>query len=152
MEVTFREALPSDKETLLLLEQQVVEAERPYNADIRGEGAYYYNIDELIASEQACLLVGLVGDQIVATGYAQLRESKGSLVHDKHSYLGFMLVLEEFRGLGINKLIMDLLLTWSRDQGASHVYLDVYDENESAVKAYKKVGFEKSLVEMKLKL
>lgn len=152
MEVKFRQATKEDKEILLSLEQQVVEAERPYNPEIKEIGAHYYDLDDLITSSNAYLLVGEVDGQIVATGYAQIRNSKASLVHEKHSYLGFMLVLEEFRGLGINKLVVDLLLKWSKEQGADYVYLDVYDENDSAVKAYQKVGFEKALVEMKLKI
>lgn len=152
MEVKFRQATKEDKEILLSLEQQVVEAERPYNPEIKELGAHYYDLDDLITSSNAYLLVGEVDGQIVATGYAQIRNSKASLVHEKHSYLGFMLVLEEFRGLGINKLVVDLLLKWSKEQGADYVYLDVYDENDSAVKAYQKVGFEKALVEMKLKI
>jgi len=152
LEVKFRQATIEDKEILLSLEQEVVEAERPYNSDIRENGAHYYDLDDLISSSQAQLLVGEVEGKIVATGYAQIRSSKTSLVHEKHSYLGFMLVLEEFRGLGINKLVVDLLVKWSKEQGADYVYLDVYDGNDSAVKAYQKVGFEKTLVEMKLKL
>lgn len=152
MEVKFRQATKEDKEILLSLEQQVVEAERPYNPEIKELGAHYYDLDDLITSSNAYLLVGEVDGQIVATGYAQIRNSKASLVHEKHSYLGFMLVLEEFRGLGINKLVVDLLLKWSKEQGADYVYLDVYDKNDSAVKAYQKVGFEKALVEMKLKI
>jgi len=152
LEVKFRQATKEDKEILLSLEQQVVEAERPYNPEIKEIGAHYYDLDDLITSSNAHLLVGEVDGQIVATGYAQIRNSKASLVHEKHSYLGFMLVLEEYRGLGINKLVVDLLLKWSKEQGADYVYLDVYDENDSAVKAYQKVGFEKALVEMKLKI
>ena len=97
MEVKFRQATKDDIEILLSLEQHVVEAERPFNPDIKNTGAHYYDLDDLVSSSNALLLVGEVEGKIVATGYAQIRSSKPSLVHEKHSYLGFMLVLEEYR-------------------------------------------------------
>jgi ribosomal protein S18 acetylase RimI-like enzyme len=56
----------------------------------------------------------------------------------------------EYRGLGINKQILDTLIKWSKTQDVSDFYLDVYNENDAAVNAYKKLGFVKTLVEMKL--
>jgi hypothetical protein len=41
---------------------------------------------------------------------------------------------------------------WSKEQGIFDLYLDVYAENEAAVKAYEKAGFSKSLVQIKIKL
>ena len=90
--------------------------------------------------------------QIIGTGYAKIRASKKSLKHTKHSYLGFMYVAPTHRGLGINKLIMDRLIDWSKKEGIHDFYLDVYAENDSAIKAYEKVGFVKSVVEMKINL
>jgi len=43
-----------------------------------------------------------------------------------------------------------LLTQWSRDKGAEALYLDVYSQNSSAIRAYEKVGFAPCLVEMKL--
>jgi ribosomal protein S18 acetylase RimI-like enzyme len=61
-----------------------------------------------------------------------------------------MYVSPDFRGKGINKALVGHLISWSKNKGAQAVYLDVYSENASAIKAYEKVGFEPSLLEMKL--
>ena len=37
-------------------------------------------------------------------------------------------------------------------QGVPDLYLDVYDGNDAAIRAYKKIGFSKSLIEMKINL
>jgi len=147
-----REALPSDKETLLALEQQVIEAERPFNSTIKSKDASYYDLDNLLTNKASHLLVAELQGDIIATGYAQIRDSKTSLAHSKHAYLGFMYVAPAHRGLGINKVIMDGLMNWSKGQEVTDLYLDVYDGNEAAIKAYEKVGFVKSLVEMKIHL
>ena len=147
-----RDALSKDQSDLLRLEQKVVEAERHYNFTIKSENAIYYDLNNLIMDDNSHLIIAEFKGKIIGTGYAQIRESKKSLKHAKHSYLGFMYVASEYRGLGINKLMMDNLIEWSKEHRVFDLYLDVYDENTAAISAYKKVGFVKSLVEMKINL
>jgi len=147
-----RKALLKDQATLLSLEQEVIEAERPYNSTLKFKDAAYYDLDYLLIDKASHLIVAELKDKIIATGYAQIRASKQSLNHTRHAYLGFMYVAAEYRGLGINKSIMGTLIDWSKEQGVSDVYLDVYDGNDAAIRAYEKVGFVKSMVEMKINM
>ena len=147
-----RKALSKDQSALLNLEQKVIEAERPFNNTIKSENAIYYDLNNLVADDASYLIVAELKGKIIGTGYAQIRESKKSLKHSKHAYLGFMYVEPDYRGLGINKLIIDNLIDWSKQQGIFDLYLDVYDGNDAAIRAYEKVGFSKSLVEMKINL
>ncbi|GIU53069.1 GNAT family N-acetyltransferase [Shewanella sp. KT0246] len=148
--IIYRRATLADKNVLLNLEQKVVEAERPFNSIIKSVGATYYDLDSLLTQENSMLMVAVDGNSIIATGYVQIRASKKSLKHIEHGYIGFMYVAAEYRGLGLNKLIMDELIHWSTKRGVFDFYLDVYAKNDAAIKAYKKVGFEASMVEMKL--
>jgi len=150
--LNIREANLDDLPQLLELEQCVVEAERPYNDSIKDGTAIYYDIENLIKANNSCLLVAEAENSIIATGYAQIRDSKQSLKHMQHSYLGFMYVSPEYRGQGLNAKIMDKLIDWSRNKGAVDFYLDVYADNIPAIKAYEKVGFAPSLLEMKLNI
>jgi len=147
-----RKALVKDQSDLLGLEQKVIEAERAFNPAIKAKDAIYYDLNKLLEDEDFLLMVADLNGVIIGTGYAQIRESKKSLRHNKHSYLGFMYVAAEFRGLGINGMIMNSLVKWSKKQGISDLYLEVYDGNNAAIKAYEKAGFTKSLVEMKVHL
>lgn len=148
----FRAANIDDLESLRDIEQKVIEAERPYNSLIKGSGARYYDIEHFISSDEVFMLVAEVEGHIVATGYAKIRKSKPSLIHEIDSYLGFMYVAHEYRGQGVNKDILNRLISWSRDKGARDLYLDVYSENSPAIKAYIKAGFSSSIIEMKLRL
>lgn len=150
--LTIRKAILKDLGCLLTLEQAVVEAERPYNSTIKSHNAIYYDLNHLLSEQCAHVVVAEVANEIIGTGYVQIRDSKMSLNHDQHAYLGFMYVAPEFRGLGINKLIMETLIQWAKNQGVVDFYLDVYHGNEAAINAYKKLGFSKSLVEMKMNL
>lgn len=145
-----REARSDDHDSLAALEQKVIDAERPYNVSLKEKDAYYYDIEKLVSDQNSRLVVGEISGDVIATGYVQVRQSKPALDHDSHGYLGFMYVAEEYRGLGLNKVILRDLVSWGRLQGVTDFYLDVYAENSSAVRAYEKFGFRASLMEMKL--
>ena len=146
----YREAVLDDLPHLLEIEQLLIEAERPFDASIKAEKTFYYDITEQISSRDIHLIVLEHEANIVAVGYAQIRTSKPAHIHATHAYLGFMYVLPNLRGRGVNQHIVGLLTQWSRDKGAEALYLDVYSQNSSAIKAYEKVGFAPCLVEMKL--
>ena len=146
----FRQATLSDVNVLLALEQAVVDAERPFNSAIKVQGARYYDIPALITDDDSHLLVAEDNGAIVATGYVQIRQSKPSLEHNVHGYLGFMYVAPAYRGMGLNKQIIDTLMAWAESKQVFDFYLDVYAENRAAINAYEKVGFQPSMLEMKL--
>jgi ribosomal protein S18 acetylase RimI-like enzyme len=148
--LNYREAILSDLDQLRILEQKVVEAERPFNSSIKEGETTYYDIEGLITDNMSHLIVAEDAGNVIGSGYAQIRTSKESMQHDHHSYLGFMYVSPEHRGTGINKQIIEILISWSKTQGMKDFYLDVYSENAPAIRAYEKIGFTPCFVEMKL--
>lgn len=149
--MNFRQATMNDIEQLLMFEQKVVEAERPFNSSIKAGKPRYYDLEKLISEDDSFLIVAEDMGKIIATGYAQIQSSKESLEHEQHSYLGFMYVSPEYRGQALNTRIMERLISWSTNQGVNDHYLEVYSGNSSAIKAYEKNGFKPCLIEMKLK-
>jgi GNAT superfamily N-acetyltransferase len=145
-----RLAQPDDLPVLLEFEQGVIEEERPCNDAIRKSDVKYYDLDFLIADPDSRLELVEHDSRIVGCGYARLRSSKAQFAHERHAYLGFMYVEPDVRGQEINKMIIDSLISWSRGRGVNDIYLDVYAENQAAIRAYEKVGFAPLLVEMKL--
>ena len=150
MNLIFRSATQDDIPALLQLEQAVIEAERPFNPQIKHSGAWYYDLPALIAQDDSLLLVAVNADQIIATGYVQIRATKPALTYRQHGYLGFMYVAEDFRGQGINQQLMQQLITWAQERGVSDFHLDVYAGNEAAIRAYEKAGFQPRLMQMTL--
>ncbi len=147
-----REATHADLPQLLELEQRLLEYERPFNAALKLENAHYYDLPFLIEDDESLLIVVETDGEIIGTGYVQLRVSKSSRVHPTHGYLGFMYVSPAHRGQGINQTVMRRLIEWSTARRVTDFYLDVYAQNEAAIRAYQKAGFEPIMVEMKLSL
>ena len=148
----FRTATLDDLPVLLEFEQQVIQAERPFDSSIKPEDAKYYDISDLILNDQSTVIVAENEAGVMSSGYAQIRRSKSAFKHDSHAYLGFMYVSPHSRGQGVIQQLTEHLKTWIQDQSVSVIYLDVYSGNQSAIKAYEKMGFKPSLLEMKLEL
>ena len=148
--VQIRKAGLEDMKMLLHFEQGVIEAERPYDSTIRQNGATYYNLPLLLTSEEVRLVVAEDNAQVIGCGYARIETSKPYLQHSQHAYLGFMYVRPDYRGKGINQLILDDLKQWSISRGVLEFRLEVYAGNVAAIRAYEKAGFEPLLIEMRL--
>ena len=148
----FRTASIDDLPTLLEFEQGVITAERPFNPTLKAEKIHYYDIQKLIESDQSTVIVGVIKGQIITSGYVKILAAKPHLQYTHYAYLGFMYVLPDFRGKGINKLLLDKLITWAKVRDIQEVRLDVYHDNLAALRAYEKAGFKRLLVEMRLEI
>jgi GNAT superfamily N-acetyltransferase len=147
--VIIRKATSDDLDKLYQFEQGVIEAERPFDPTLKSEKIHYYNLREMLTLAHVQVLVAEVENNIVGSGYARIEKAKPYLKHDVHAYLGFMYVQPEYRGKGINKMIIEALHNWARTQNVSELRLDVYFNNLSAIRAYEKIGFTPHMIEMR---
>jgi GNAT superfamily N-acetyltransferase len=150
--ITVRRATIEDLGTLLRFEQGVVSAERPYDASLREGVVHYYDIKNLLESDEALFMVAESGRDVVGCGFARVDSAKPYMKHSQEAYLGLMYVDPAHRRLGINGMIMDSLKCWCRSRHIAEIRLEVYDRNLSAVKAYEKAGFSSYIVEMRMSL
>jgi RimJ/RimL family protein N-acetyltransferase len=148
-----RPATLNDLENLLEFEQAMIVAERPFDETIRtGDDVLYYDLEGLITSPNVEIVVAEHGSEIIGCGYARIEDSEPYLRHKQHAYLGFMYVVPEHRGKGVNKAVMKALEQWSFSKGVLEMRLEVYTTNVAAIRAYKKVGFTPHMLEMRLEL
>jgi len=150
--IFIRKARLSDMDSLLQFEQGVITAERPFDETLKTESIRYYDLQQLLTAQHIRLLVAQCGNQIIGSGYARIENSKPYLKHPKYAYLGFMYVLPAYRGKGVNKMIIDELKQWAAAQRITELRLEVYHDNEPAIKAYEKAGFNKHMIEMRMGL
>ena len=145
-----RPAELGDLTTLLAFEQGIMETERPFDETLRsGDDVHYYDLEAYISSPHVEVLVAEVGEQIVGSGYARIESSKPYVKHRTHAYLGFMYVVPEYRGKGINKKILAALEAWSFSKGITEMRLEVYVDNTAAIRAYEKSGYAGLLLQMR---
>ena len=152
MKTIIRQARENEVDALIEFEQGIVEAERPFDNTLKEGEIHYYDLLALVRSEEAEVLVAVVEDQLVGSGYAKLLDAKPYQKYKKYAYLGFMYVKPAYRGQGINKLILERLISWAKERNISEVRLQVYDENSIAKNAYRKVGFKPNLLEMRMEI
>lgn len=147
--LTTRSATPADLPVLLQFEQGIITAERPFDPTLKPDPISYYDVGAMIEDPDVEVVVACDGDLIVGSGYAKEKPSDHYVAPPTHCFLGFMFVHPDYRGRGVNGLVTDALLDWARARGHTEVQLRVYDENESAIKAYEKKGFRKYMVTMR---
>lgn len=145
-----RKATLKDIDTLLVFEQGVIKAERPFDTTLKPDPLHYYDIEEMITAAHIELVVAELDNKIIGSGYARLENSKHYLQHSKHAYLGFMYVDPNYRGKGVNQKIIEALKNWTISQNVTEMRLDVYFNNDMAIKAYEKAGFTKHMIEMRM--
>jgi len=145
-----RAATIEDIQQLRKFEQGVITAERPFDNTLNADPIQYYDLEQQIQNENIYLAVAELKGQLIACGYARIEKAKPYVSYNFYSYLGFMYVMPEHRGKGLNQQIIDSLTCWSKDQGITMMHLDVFAENSSALRAYQKAGFKANLVEMRL--
>lgn len=148
--VNIRPATIHDLPLLLKFEQEIINAERPFDVTIKKGAVSYYDIEAMIQDPQACIVVAEIEKKVVASGYAIPKKARHYLDHEYYAYLGFMYTDQQYRGKGINAMIVDELKKWSESAGFKEIRLTVYNDNLSAIKAYEKVGFKKHIIEMRL--
>jgi len=151
-ETKIRKALLSDLGQLLAFEQDLIKTERPFDPTLKPDPINYYDLKSLLTSPLAEVVVAETDNKIIASGYVRIDRSKPFLKHSTHAYLGFMYVVPEYRGQGINKQIIDALKNWATNQNITEFSLEVYYDNISAIKAYEKIGFTRYILEMRYNL
>src|SRR5476649_2895837 len=108
-EITLRPATLNDLNTLLSFEQGIITTERPFDPTLRPGHINYYDIAAMITAPDVEVVVACAEDEIIGSAYARIETSKIYLQHSRHAYLGFMFVKPDYRGQGINKLIINYL-------------------------------------------
>ena len=150
--IIIRKAALKDLDTLLVFEQGVINAERPFDPTLKSGHTHYYDIEKMISAPNVELLVAELNNELIGCGYARIEAAKPYLQHTQHAYLGFMYVVAQQRGKGVNKMVIDALATWSASKDIMELRLDVYKHNEAAIKAYERCGFTKHMVAMRMGL
>mgnify|MGYP003630260768 FL=1 len=148
--ITLRKAIPEDLPILLQFEQGIIEAERPFDVTIKKTPISYYDLSKIINDTNCEIVVALDGSKIVGSGFVSINVARHYLNHENYANLRFMFTIPEYRGKGINTLIINYLKEWAASRGLSEVRLTVYQDNIAAIKAYEKVGFKKHIIEMRL--
>lgn len=150
--ISLREANRKDLPQLLDFEAALIAYEREFTPNLKKTSFHYYDLAAYIHDPSVSVVVAEHDAQLVGSGYALIKKNKAYKNPKFYVFLGFMYVLPAYRGKGINRKIIDYLIDWGKSKGHDEFQLDVYAQNESAIKAYQKVGFSFETLTMRLNL
>jgi ribosomal protein S18 acetylase RimI-like enzyme len=139
--IKLREATIRDLPLLLEFEKELIEYEREFTPNLKRNSFNYYDLRAYIENPEISVVVAEQHNIVIASGYALINKNKLYKNPEYYVFLGFMYVIAEKRGEGVNNMIMDYLLNWGKSKGYTEFQLDVYAPNISAIKAYEKAGF-----------
>ena len=149
-DILIRQATLDDLPTLLEFQHGVVDWERLYDPTIAPDPVTYYDIKSRILDKETALVIAEIAGRAIACGYGMEKEARPYLNHKTHAFLGLMYTHPDFRGMGVNAIIIEALKDWADDKGLKEIRLTVYEDNLSAIKAYEKLGFKKHICEMRI--
>lgn len=150
--IKIREANESDLAVLLAFEQEIIKAERAFDDSLKEGEIHYYNLQDLLTSLKAKVLVAEFENEIVGSGYAEIKDAEIYLKPGQYAYLGLMYVKPTYRGKGINWHVLKILKEWVIEKEITEIRLVVYDANSGAKNAYQKAGFKAHVLEMRMKM
>lgn len=81
--MTVRPATLDDLPVLLSFEQGIIQAERPFDPTIKDGHINYYDIAELIQAEDSIVYVVEREGELLASGYAKIKDDRHYLKHHK---------------------------------------------------------------------
>ena len=151
-ETIIRKATLDDKNGLLLIEQGIIAAERAFTPLLKPDPIFYYDLDEMLTGSAFEVVVAVIGNELIASGYARIETPKPYYKPAQQAYLGMMYVAPGHRGKGINSLILQKLKELVKQRGIDELCLEVFSANEAAIKAYKKAGFQEHMIQMRMSL
>ena len=112
--IKLREATIQDLPLLLEFEKGLIEYEREFTPNLKKSSFSYYDLRAYIESPEISVVVAEQYNIVIASGYALINKNKYYKNPEYYVLLGFMYVIPEKRGEGVNKIIIDYLLNWAK--------------------------------------
>ena len=150
-----RRAIESDKSRIGELLSQVLEVHHKARPDLFKGGAKKYTDNELsyILCDQDRPIFVAEEDGVVV-GYAFcvfVRHLNNNILTDiKSLYIDDLCVDEKSRGRGIGKKLYNYVVDYAREEKCYNLTLNVWADNESALRFYESIGLRKQKIGMEL--
>jgi ribosomal protein S18 acetylase RimI-like enzyme len=103
-------------------------------------------------SRSGVILVAEADGKIVGAGGGYVIGSIENVEGERYGFIEFLVVDEGYRGMGIGRRLLTILVDKLRAKGVSEIYLEVDPRNEAAISLYRSLGFTVSYLTMNLKI
>ena len=96
--------------TLKAFEQRLIKFEKTLTPTLKHSHINYYDLEAYIKNPEVSVVVAEKNEELIASGYGLIQKNLPYKKPDKYILLGFMYVIPKFRGIGINKRVMEYLI------------------------------------------
>jgi ribosomal protein S18 acetylase RimI-like enzyme len=147
MQVTIREAVASDFESLCILFDEGDARHREMLPWIfrkpPGAAREKKYVQDLIADEATGFFVAQAGDRLVGLIAVAIRQAPELpiFVPRRYAVVDTLVVKREFQRTGIGRALMEQAQAWADAEGAESIELNVWAFNQEAVAFYKTLGY-----------
>jgi GNAT superfamily N-acetyltransferase len=151
MSARVRVATPHDYEALCGLFRELdefhVRARPDFFKPIEGPARTREQVDRWLADPGSTILVAEVGTDIVGLAVLLTRPPSpfAGAVPRKVIELDNLVVRGGLRSRGIGRSLLEAMMDWSREQGATHIEVAVHAVNGAARRFYRRFGFSPSI-------
>lgn len=99
---------------------------------------------EVLSNPNSTLFVAEEGKNISGVALVELRNSIDDPIFKQRRYahISEIAVLKEYQGLGIGRLLMEIIHEWVYELGITEIELQVWERNESAIDFYEELGYQ----------
>ncbi|MEW9797782.1 GNAT family N-acetyltransferase [Alteromonas sp. CYL-A6] len=149
MPVRCRLACEADLPVLNGFQRGIIRAEECYIPRRKQTDYQYYDLALLLNDPDTRIVVAEHDATLIGSGYVQKRASKAYLEHAFHGYVGFIFTRPEFRGQGVASAVLDALADQARNMGLDELRLDVFADNDTAIRTYERAGYQRNTLEMR---
>lgn len=121
-------------ENLALLRTKVKSFDQNFNPQLSLFLDIDSYVDKLLLNAYVEILT--IGNEFV--GFYAIYVNDGM---KENAYLTFIAISDEYKGCGYGQFLLDRCITISKNKGFRNIKLEVYPDNEKAIRLYKKNGF-----------
>jgi len=156
MDINIRKATVADIDAITELNLLIAN----HHADIDGFYARGEDVNKTLPSflaedlkkETSINLLAEVDGKIVGWFSGSIKRDVPHLSEKVYGHIGSAIILPEYRGKGIAKLMFQEMVVWFRENGAKLVDLSVDTRNPEGLRAWEGLGFKEYAKKMKMEI
>jgi ribosomal protein S18 acetylase RimI-like enzyme len=145
MDVTIREAKETDRQLVRKYTVETAwttfsESERK-ELDKEKETRHILEVFDKLSKRETDRIFVAEDESHAFLGYLCIGEGTNMMTGLKHGYIYDIFVKEEFRGMGIGKILLKKAESYCREKRYSRILLKVSVSNQAAMRLYSEMGF-----------
>ena len=156
MNPLIKKAISADIDPIVHLNSQLADYHRKiddyYQPGIQTADGFKQYLQEIIDDENHMILVSIVDNKIVGYFIGMIAQAKPFLVPANTGRISDAFVMENYRHLGLGKMMFGELTLWFKHNQIKHIELSVDVRNAIGIKAWKKFGFQEFMLKMKMEI